>query len=148
MQFSAKKLQNNPNLRVGAPPSGKSWIHRLKTVHALVSVVTTRWCSQKGGPQMKKLEQVSSDHHQMSLLGREVPKCTSLNRCPVITTRCHQQKAGPQVRSDVGGGCPTWPFPGGSYHVAYPMMHLMLLPHYEQIDTYEKLPSRNFVGGR
>ena len=27
MQFSAKILQNNPNLGVGANPSGKSWIH-------------------------------------------------------------------------------------------------------------------------
>ena len=26
MQLAEKNLQNNPNLGVGAPPSGKSWI--------------------------------------------------------------------------------------------------------------------------
>ena len=41
---------------------------RLETVHASVSVTNIR-CRSVGGPQMHKLEQVSSDHHQMSLVG-------------------------------------------------------------------------------
>ena len=41
---------------------------RLETVHASVSVTNTR-CHSVRGPQMDKLEQVSSDHHQMSPVG-------------------------------------------------------------------------------
>ena len=46
-------------------------ITRLETKHASVLVATAR-CQFSGvgiGPPMNKLEQVSSDHHQMSLAG-------------------------------------------------------------------------------
>ena len=43
---------------------------RLENVRASVSVATTRCRSGRcGGPKMNRLEQVSSDHHQMSLQG-------------------------------------------------------------------------------
>ena len=41
---------------------------RLETVHVSVSVATTKCCSQGGG--RNKFEHVSSDHHQMSLVGK------------------------------------------------------------------------------
>ena len=41
----------------------------LETVCASISVVTTRCHSLGVGPQMNKFEQISSDHHQMSLVG-------------------------------------------------------------------------------
>ena len=66
----------------------------LETVCASLSVATTSCRSGGRGPQMNKVEQISSGHHQMSL-------------------------AGPQVWC-LGGGV--------SYHVTYPMMHLILPP--------------------
>ena len=48
---------------------------RLETVHAPILLATTR-CPFMGevgeGPQMNKFEQVSSDHHQLSLAGGRV----------------------------------------------------------------------------
>ena len=75
---------------------------RLETVYASVSVATARCLFLGGwgiGPQMNKFEQVSSDHHQMSLAGGA--------------------GVGPQVLKAGGGGVP--------YHVTYPMMDLMKL---------------------
>ena len=40
MQVSSKNLQNNPNLGVGAPPSGKSWIHHW---HWCGNRTTSKW---------------------------------------------------------------------------------------------------------
>ena len=42
----------------------------LETVCASISVVTTRCHTLGVGPQMNKFEQISSDHHQMSLVGK------------------------------------------------------------------------------
>ena len=44
---------------------------RLETLHASVSVTTTKCCSW-GGLQMNMFEQVSSDHHQMSVVESRV----------------------------------------------------------------------------
>ena len=43
----------------------------LEMVHVSVFVATTRFCSLGAGSQINKFEQVSSDHHQMSLVGKE-----------------------------------------------------------------------------
>ena len=40
MQVSTKNLKNNPNLGVGAPPSGKSWIHHW---HWCGNGTTSKW---------------------------------------------------------------------------------------------------------
>ena len=50
---------------------------RFETIHASVSVATTRCHSLGLGSEMNKLEQASSDYHQMLLAGvggRYVPR--------------------------------------------------------------------------
>ena len=80
----------------------------LNTVCASVSVATTR-CHSHGGSQMNKFEQVSSDHHQMSL-AEGGPK---MNKFEQVSTDDHQRSlmGGGVPRSDVWG-YPTWPFLG------------------------------------
>ena len=82
-----------------------------------------------GGPQMNKFEQVSSDHHQMSL-GR--------GRSPGLMSR---------GRGGLRGGRSPGLISGeeGTYHVTYPMMYLMLR-HLPRGQTPVKtLPSPKFV---
>ena len=81
------------NIQITRKHSSRMPTARLKTVHVSVSMVTTRWCSQEGGAQMKKFELISSDHHQMSLLGRGVPRSC--------------------LMSGGGGGVPHLTFPEG-----------------------------------
>ena len=81
----------------------------LQIVHAIVSVATTR-CHFLESTQMNRFEQVSSDHHQMSLAGGS----TGLM---------------PREQSDVLGGTrPDLSWGWVPYHVTFPMMHLMLPP--------------------
>ena len=75
---------------------------RTTRLEALVSVATTRF-SSGGVPYLNKFEQVSSDHHQMSLAGGP---------------RYDVQGRGRGTLPDMSWGIP--------YHVTYPMIHLML----------------------
>ena len=95
----------------------KSWEHENNPVGCappvcdLVSVATTR-CHSDGGP-----------------------KWTSLNKSPVITTRCHWVS----YLTFLGGGL-YLTFPKGvvHYHVTYSMMYLMIL--------YSGVVTRLFIG--
>ena len=97
----------------------------LETIHASVSLATTKCHSRGGGggkSQMNKFEQVSSDHHQMSLAGES-------------QLLCHIGVSGLIFR-----WVPylSWGVP---YHVTYPMLHLMLPTplRCEQTDTCESI---------
>ena len=57
---------------------------RLEMVRASVSVATTRYHTQ-GVPHMNKFEQVSSDHHQMSL-----PGGPNMNKFEQVSSDHHQ----------------------------------------------------------
>ena len=56
------------NITVTRKLSSRMHTACLETAHALVSVATTR-CHSLENTQMNRFEQVSSDHHQMSLAG-------------------------------------------------------------------------------
>ena len=82
---------------------------------------------------MNKFEQVSSDDHQLSLAGSGVPRSEVQGRSPGLMS---------------GGGAVS-SGEGVSYHVTYPMMHLMLpLPHCGLADACENIPSRKRIYGR
>ena len=65
-----------PEIDENRKHSSRMYTAHLETVCVSVSVATTRCHSLEGGgkvdPQMNKIEQVSSDHHQMSLAGGRV----------------------------------------------------------------------------
>ena len=61
----------NWNPQAVATRKHSSRIHTTPLQTVCASVVTTR-CSWRGGPQMNKFEQVSSDGHQMSQAGGRV----------------------------------------------------------------------------
>ena len=83
---------------------------RLPTVHVLVATTSCQcWCVCGGGaegrlgPQVNKIEQVSSDDQQMSVIREE-------DRSPGLM----------------------------SYHLTYPMIHVVYLLACEQTDAYEQ----------
>ena len=118
---------------------------RLETLCASVSVATSR-CPSQGGPQMNKLEKVSSDCHLMALAGggaRSRGVTGLMSRGDVGEGRSNVQRGGGRGRT--GGGlysevqCIL-----GNGHIGIPCGQTQTQTH-----THVKiLPSHNFVGGR
>ena len=56
----------------------------FETVHASVSLATSR-CHSQGGLQMKTIEQVYNEHHQMSLARSTQVWCTLRSALPDLS---------------------------------------------------------------